>query len=159
MDDSRTDLEKAAAQVEGLERFLRARLLKTMTLLFFILLLFGGIIISATPSSHFLETASICLGVAAAFAAGFVMRYFQLVRGLHNDPVREVARLHKKRSVKDAGFFDAPESTGALPHAARRDSDYRESDAYGALRDIDVLGQKSDDGVNRTDDPSRGPIE
>jgi hypothetical protein len=159
MDDNRTDLEKATAQVEGLGRFLRARLLKTMTLLFFILLLFGGIIISATPSSHFLETTSICLGVAAAFAAGSVVHYFQIVRSLHNDPVREVARLHKKRSVRNAGFVDAAESTEALPHATRRESDYPGADAYGAMRDIDVLGQKSDDGVNRTDDPSRGPIE
>jgi hypothetical protein len=38
-------------------------------------------------------------------------------------------------------------------------SDIPENDAYEALRDIDVLGQKSADGVNRTDDPSRGLIE
>jgi hypothetical protein len=34
MVDSRTDLEKATAQVAGLERFLRARLLNTMTAYF-----------------------------------------------------------------------------------------------------------------------------
>ena len=39
------------------------------------------------------------------------------------------------------------------------DSNAPETDPYAALRDIDILGQKSDDGVNRTDDPSRGPIE
>jgi hypothetical protein len=38
-------------------------------------------------------------------------------------------------------------------------SDAPETDPYAALRDIDVLGQKWADGVNRTDDPSRGPIE
>jgi hypothetical protein len=159
MDDSRTDLEKATAQVAGLERFLRARLLNTLTRLFLALLLIGGLI-SANLGSHFLETASIFLVVAAAFATWFIVHYLQLVRGLHTDPVREVARLHKKRTIKKAGFVGAAQSSRDLPRAGeRRDSDAPETDRYGALRDIDVLGQKSDDGVNRTDDPSRGPIE
>jgi hypothetical protein len=160
MDDSRTDLEKATDQVEGLERFLRANLLNTLTRLFFVLVLVGGLIIAATSESHFLETASICLVVTAAIATGLLVRYLQLVRRLQTDPVREVARLHKKRKIQNAGFVDAPQSTRGLPQArVRRDSDAPETDNYGALRDIDVLGQKSDDGVNRTDDPSRGPIE
>jgi hypothetical protein len=33
------------------------------------------------------------------------------------------------------------------------------TDPYLALREIDVLGQGSENGLNRTDDPSRGPIE
>jgi hypothetical protein len=35
-------------------------------------------------------------------------------------------------------------------------------DPYGAMREVDVLGQKSEasqDGVNRTEDPRRGEIE
>jgi hypothetical protein len=51
---------------------------------------------------------------------------------------------------------------GAAENDASRDlpdSNAPETDPYAALRDIDILGQKSDDGVNRTDDPSRGPIE
>jgi hypothetical protein len=39
------------------------------------------------------------------------------------------------------------------------DSDVPKADPYLALREIDVLGQGSDNGLNRTDDPSRGPIE
>jgi hypothetical protein len=39
------------------------------------------------------------------------------------------------------------------------DSDTPKADPYAALRDIDVFGQKSEDGLNRTNDPSRGPIE
>ena len=160
MDDSRTDLQKATAQVEGLERFLRARLLNTMTCIFFILVLVGGLIIAATPGSHFLETASICLVVTAAFATWFIVRYLLLVRGLHTDPVREVARLHKMRKIKNAGFIAASQSSRDVPRTGeRRDWDVSQTDRYSVMRDIDVLGQKSDDGVNRTDDPSRGPIE
>ena len=160
MEDSRTELEKATAQVEGLERFLRARLLNTMAGLFLVLLLVGGLILAATPRSHFLETASICVVVAAASAIGFIVHYLRLVRDLHTDPVREVARLHKKRTIRDAGFVDGAESSRGVPRAGEgRDSDARDSDRYGAMRDIDVLGQKSNDGVNRTEDPSRGPIE
>jgi hypothetical protein len=160
MDDDRTDLEKATAQVAGLERFLRARLLNALTRLFLVLLLVGGLISAATPGSHFLETASICLVVAVACATWFIVRHFQLVRALHTDPMREVARLHEKRSIKNAGFVDeAQSSTGLLRNSERRESDAPETDAYGALRDIDILGQNSEDGVNRTDDPSRGPIE
>jgi hypothetical protein len=160
MDDSRTDLEKATAQVAGLERFLRARLLNTITRLFLVLVLVGGLISAATPGSHFLETASICLVVAAAFATWFVVHYLQLVRGLHTDPVREVARLHKKRKIKNAGFVDTAQSSRGLARAGERgDSDAPETDGYDAMRDVDILGQRSEDGVNRTDDPSRGPIE
>jgi hypothetical protein len=39
------------------------------------------------------------------------------------------------------------------------DSDVPKTDPYLALREIDVLGQGSENGLNRTDDPSRGPIE
>jgi len=158
MDDGRTDLEKAKDQVEGLERFLRSRLLNLLTLLFIALVLIGGIISAAGP--HFLESASICVAVAAVVAIGFIVRYFQIVRGLHTDPVGEVARLHKKRTIKNAGFVESTQSSkGSMRAGQRRDWDDLESDRYGAMRDVDVLGQKSDDGLNRTDDPSRGPIE
>jgi hypothetical protein len=160
MDDNRTDLEKATAQVAGLERFLRARLLNVLTRLFLILVLVGGLISALTPGSHFLETASICLAVAMVFAAWFIARYVQLVRGLRTNPVREVARLHQRRAIKKAGSVDAaPSSMGPPRISERRDSDVPEIDAYEALRDIDVFGQKSANGVNRTDDSTRGPIE
>jgi hypothetical protein len=160
VEDNRTELEKATAQVEGLQRFLRARLLNTMTRLFLALVIIGGLIIAKTPGSHSVETASICLAVAAAFAIWFVVHYLQSVRGLHHDPVREVAKLHKKRTIKNAGFVDADQSSTGLPRVGeRRDSNASETDRYGAMRDVDVLGQKSDDGVNRTEDPSGGPIE
>jgi hypothetical protein len=160
MNDSRTDLEKVTAQVAGLERFLRTRLLNALTRLFLVLVLIGGTISALTPGGHFLETASICLAVALALATWFILRYLQIVRGLHTDPVREVARLHKKRTIKNAGFVDATPSCGGAPRAGRRrDSDVAETERDGAIRDVDVLGQKSDDGVNRTDDPSRGTIE
>jgi hypothetical protein len=160
MVDSRTDLEKATAQVEGLERFLRTRLLNKLTRLFLALVLIGGTVSALTPGGHFLETTAICIAVALAFATWFVMRYLQIVRGVHTDPVRKVARLHKKRTIKNAGFVDGTQSSGGFPRAGRRrDSAAVETQRYGAMRDIDVLGQKSDDGVNRTDDPSRGPIE
>jgi len=157
MDDSRTDLEKATAQVAGLERFLRARLFNTLTRLFIALMLIGGIVSAATPG--FLESASICLAVAAVLAAWFIFHYFQSIRGLHTDPLREVARLRKSRVVQRAGFIDAAQSSSARSAGERRDSDASEADGYDILRGIDILGQKSDDGVNRTDDPSRGPIE
>jgi asparagine N-glycosylation enzyme membrane subunit Stt3 len=160
MDDSSTDLERAAAQAPGLERFLRARLLNTLTRLFLVLVLVGGIISASTRGSRFLETASICLVVAAAAATWSIVHYLQLVRALRTNPVSEVARLHKKRKIKNAGFVDEAQSTEGPPRLSEpRYSDVPENDAYSALRDIDVLGQKSDDGVNRTDDPSRGPIE
>jgi hypothetical protein len=160
MDDSRTDLEKATAQVAGLERFLRSRLLNTMTRLVIALVLIGGLISANTSGSHFLETVSVCLLVTAAFATWFIVHYFRIVRGLHTDPVGTVARLHKRRAIKNAGFVDGAQSSRTLPWAGeRQDSDALEEDRYGVMRDIDVLGQKSDDGVNRTDDPSRGPIE
>jgi hypothetical protein len=165
MDHSTTDLERAASQVAGLERFLRARLFNALTRLFLVLVLVGGLITALTPGSHFLETASICLVVAVAFATWFVAHYLRLVRGLRTDPVHAVARLHKKRKVKSAGFVDVTQSSKDLPQARElRDSDAPETDApktdpYAALRDVDVFDQKSADGVNRTDDPSRGPIE
>jgi hypothetical protein len=130
-----------------------------MTRLFLVLVLVGGLISSATPGSHFLETASICLAVAVASATWLIAHYLRLVRCLHTDPVREVAILHKKRKIKSAGFVDAAQSSMGLPRTGeRRDSDTPETDGYDAMRDIDVLGQKSD-GVNRADDPTRGPIE
>lgn len=160
MDDSATDLERATVQAPGLERYLRARLLNSLTRLFLVLVLAGGIISASTPGSHFLETASICLVVAVAVATVLIARYLQLIRALRTNPIREVARLHKRRKIKNAGFVDAPQTTRDRPQNSEpRYSDDQESDAYDALRDIDVLGQKSDDGVNRTDDPSRGPIE
>jgi hypothetical protein len=160
MVDGRSDLERATAQVAGLERFLRARLLNTLTRLLLVLVLVGGLITAVTPGSHFLETASICLVAAAAFATWFVVHYLQLVRGLHADPVRVVARLDKKRAVKNAGFVDAAQPSRSLPgDDEASDSDAPKTDPYAALREIDVFGQKSEDGVNRTDDPSRGPIE
>jgi hypothetical protein len=159
MTDGRTDLEKATVQVAGLERFLRARLLNALTRLFLALVLIGGTISALTSGGHFLETASIFLALTLAFATWFIMRYLQMVRGLHSDPVREVARLHKKRTIKNAGFVDETPSSGRIPRARRRrDSDVVEKRRYGAVSDIDVLGQKSDGGVNRTDDPTRGPI-
>jgi hypothetical protein len=158
MDDGRTDLEKATAQVAGLERYLRTRLLNTLTRLFIATVLIGGLISAA--SSHFLETISICLAVAAVFATWLVVHYFRLVRGLRSDPVRTVSRLHQKRTIKNAGFVDGVRSSDVSPLTRQRPApDVSETDRYGPLRDVDVLGQKSDDGVNRTDDPSRGPIE
>jgi hypothetical protein len=77
MDDSRTDLEKATAQVAGLERFLRSRLLNTMTRLVIALVLIGGLISANTSGSHFLETVSVCLLVTAAFATWFIAHYFR----------------------------------------------------------------------------------
>lgn len=121
-------------------------------------MLVGGIVSAATPD--FLETASICVAVAAALAAWFIFQYFQVIRGLHSDPVHEVASLHKRRVIKSAGFVDAAQSSSNSRSAGeRRDSDAPETDGYGVMGDIDILGQKSDDAVNRTDDPSRGPIE
>jgi hypothetical protein len=160
MDDNRTDLEKATAQVAGLERFLRARLINTMTRLFIALVLIGGTISALTPGGHFLESAAICLAVATVFAIWFIMRYLQTVRGLRTDPLREVTRLHKKRKVRAAGFV-AEEWSSTVPSRSSEhgDSDASETGSYGVMDDIDVLGQKSADGVNRTDDPSRGPIE
>ena len=160
MDDGAADLEKAAAQAPGLERFLRGRLVNTSTFLFLVVVLVGGIISASTPGSHFLETASICLFVAAACAGWLVARYLLLVRRLRNDPVSEIAKLHRKRSIKKAGFVDEVQSSvGQQQFGEGHQSDPPASDAYGLLRDIDILGQKSADGVNRTDDPSRGPIE
>lgn len=159
MDDNRTDLEKATAQVAGLERFLRSRLLNALIRLFLLLVLIGGLVSASLPGSHFLESASIFLVVAAACSTWLVVRYFQLVRSLRSDPLREVARLHKNRKVRNAGFVDTPQSSGGPPLVQEHSySEVPETDAYGALRDVDVFGQKSD-GVNRTDDPSRGPIE
>jgi hypothetical protein len=160
MDDSASDLVRATAQAPGLKRFLRARLLNNLTRLFLVLVLVGGIISASMPGSHFLETGSIFLAAAAAGASWLVARYVQLVRALRRNPVREVARLHKKRQIKRAGFVDTPPSSILPPQTnERRYSNAPESDDYDALRDVDVLGQKSDDGVNRTDDPTRGPIE
>jgi hypothetical protein len=130
-----------------------------------VLVLVGGLITALTPGSHFFETASICLVVAAAFATWFIVHCLQLIRGLRADPVHTVARLHKKRKIKNAGFVDVTPSSNDLPRVSEsRDSDDPETDApgtdpYAALRDVDVFDQKSADGVNRTDDPSRGPIE
>jgi hypothetical protein len=33
------------------------------------------------------------------------------------------------------------------------------TDPYLALREVDFLGRGNENGVNRTDDPKRGPIE
>jgi hypothetical protein len=38
-------------------------------------------------------------------------------------------------------------------------SDVPKADPYLALREVDFLGRGSENGVNRTNDPSRGPIE
>jgi hypothetical protein len=158
MDRSTADLEGVTAQVAGLERFLRARLLNTLTRTFLVLVLVGGLVSAAT--SHFLETASICIVVPVASATWFIVHYLQLDRGLHTDPVREVTRLHTKRKIKNAGFVDAVQTSMGRPTPSeRRESEAPGTDPYAALRDIDVLGQKSADGLNRTDDPSLGPIE
>ena len=39
------------------------------------------------------------------------------------------------------------------------ESDVPKADPYLALREVEFLGHGSQNGVNRTDDPSRGPIE
>jgi hypothetical protein len=39
------------------------------------------------------------------------------------------------------------------------DSDVPKADPYLALREIDFLGRGNENGVNRIDDPKRGPIE
>lgn len=66
------------------------------------------------------------------------------------------------------GFFRRKHRESETPLEASRDAahsgephgtDVPEADPYSALRDIDVFGQGSADGMNRTDDPSRGPIE
>jgi hypothetical protein len=104
MDDNRTDPEKVTAQAAGLERFLRTRLLNTMTRLFLVLVLVGGLFTAVTPESHMLETASICLVVAVGFATWFIVHFVLLNRGLHTDPERVITHLHKKRSFKKAGY-------------------------------------------------------
>ena len=123
----------------------------------------GGLFTGITPESHMLETASICLVLAAMFATWFIVHFVLLVRGLHTNPKREVARLHKKRKIEKAGFGYAAQLSRGLPRAGeRRDSGTLESDSHETMRDIDILGQTSEDGtdgVNRSDDPSRGPIE
>ena len=160
MDDNRTELEKAKAQVAGLERFLRSRLLNALTRLLLVLVLVGGLVSASLPGSHFLESASFFLVVGAACATWLIVRYFHFVRSLRSDPLHEVARLQKNRKVRNAGFVDTPQSSGGPPLVQEHSySEAPETDTYGAPRDVDVFGQKSDGGVNRTDDPSRGPIE
>lgn len=40
-----------------------------------------------------------------------------------------------------------------------KESDAPTTDPYLALREVDFLGLGDENGVNRTDDPKRGPIE
>lgn len=159
MNNDASDPGRLAAQVPGLERYLRSRLFNTLTRLLLILVLVGGVISASTPGSHFLETASICCVVALALAAWFVGHYLQLVRRLRTNPAREVARLHKRSRIKNAGFVDDSASSAISRAGGEHRRSSAPEDDYAALRDVDVLGQKSAEGLNRTDDPSRGPIE
>jgi hypothetical protein len=86
----------------------------------------------------------------------------------HSPPTQSpISSLHQLPS--DMGLFRRKHHKSATPLEGTSrdlprddepsDSDPHKADPYAALRDIDVFNQKSEDGLNRTNDPSRGPIE
>ena len=102
--------------------------------------------------------------VAVVACVTVTVRYVRIRSRLATDPVAEVARLTANPAKRQRAYFGGDRTRIARPRAGEfsEDFDPNAPDPYAAMRDVDVLGQKSEasqDRVNRTEDPHRGEIE
>ncbi len=164
------DAGRISAQAAGLERFFRRATLTMVNRVIVALIVVGGLAVAlATASSSrthrgdAVEAAVfLSLGVALLWIFLLVMRYLGIRRRLHDQPAAEVARLsarpgrHQRQFLADAELAGPRGRVGSMsedPVATR-------GDPYGETRNLEGLGpDASPDGVNRTRDPQRGPIE
>ena len=102
MAEGETNLEKARAKAEGLERWFRKQLIFSLNRLLIGLIVLGGLITTAT--SHVLEVGSVCLSVFVVIALIITIRYSFILRELRRDPEKAVARVTKWRRLRKAGF-------------------------------------------------------
>ncbi|HEY5121094.1 MAG TPA: hypothetical protein VII84_05930 [Acidimicrobiales bacterium] len=154
------------AQAAGLERWFRKWTFDLVNRVVVALIIVGGLATALSSRSRgaMLASALSSLLVAAIICALVIVRYLGIRRRLASDPTSEVARLSQKPGKHQREFFAGGPKRVASPRAGEfsEDFDPNAPDTYGALRDVDILGQKSEssqDGVNRTEDPRRGPID
>jgi hypothetical protein len=100
--DVESDLEKAEAKAEGLERWFRARLLNGLTILLIGLIIIGGLV--TTYTTDHLWPGLICLAISVMSALVMTVRTLLILRELRRHPEKAVARLTKWRQLKKAGF-------------------------------------------------------
>ena len=102
MAEIESDLEKAQAKAEGLERWFRARLLNGLTKLLVGLIVIGGLI--TTYTTNHLWPGLICVSVAVVIALVMTVRTLLILGELRRNPEKAVARLTNWRQLKKAGF-------------------------------------------------------
>jgi len=164
--DAAPDLGRLRAQAAGLERWHRKWTFDLLNRIVAVLLIVGGSAVGLSAHSRraMAAAAIISAGLAALACTLVLLRHLGVRRRLAADPATEVARLTANPGRHQSAFFAGGELGGARARAGERapESDPDAPDAYGAMRDVDVWGQRSEassDGVNRTEDPRRGPIE
>ncbi len=156
---------RTSAKAAGLERWFRSRTFDLINRVVVALMIVGGLgtaLSSRTPGAM-LPTALVSLGVAIVVIALLVGRYLGIRRRLAADPATEVARLSRKPGRHQREFFAGAGLRSTRPRAGEFSENFDRDapDPYAALRNVDVLGQKSEasqDGVNRTSDPNRGDV-
>ena len=154
------------AQAAGLERWFRKWTFDLVNRVVVALIIVGGLATALSSRSRgaMFASALSSLAVAVMICALVIVRYLGIRRRLSSDPTSEVARLSQKPGKHQREFFAGGPTRVASPRAGEfsEDFDPNAPDTYGALRDVDILGQKSEssqDGENRTDDPRRGTID
>ncbi len=163
------DAGRTAAQAAGLERYFRRATLDMVNRVIVALVVVGGIAValasvaSAPHRGRAMEAAAL-LSVSLALLWIFllVMRYLGIRRRLADEPAVEVARLRAKPGRHQRRYFAGAAGAGPGRHAGAMSEDpvATRGDPYGEIRGLEGLGpDASPDGVNRSEDPERGPIE
>ena len=157
---------RTSAKAAGLGRWFRTRTIDLINRVVVALMIVGGLAValsSRTPGAM-LPAALVSFGVALVLIVLFIVRYRGIRRRLATDPAAEVARLTRKPGRHQSQFFAGGELARGEPRAGEFSEDFDRDapDPYAALRNVDVLGQKSEasqDGLNRTSDSHRGEID
>lgn len=159
------DPSRVAAQAAGLARERRAATIDMVTRIAVALIVVGGLAVAVAAGSHddraIAATGLTSVGVALAWALVVVARYRGVRRRLRDNPAAEVARWRAKPRRRPRSFATAPLGWYARPLGAlSEDRNPNAGDPYAEMRNLEGLGpDASPDGVNRSTDPNRGPIE
>jgi antibiotic biosynthesis monooxygenase (ABM) superfamily enzyme len=102
MAEGETDIEQARVKAEGLARWFRERLSRSLTKLLVGLIVLGGLV--TTLTTHHLVPGLVCLSLFVVIALTMIVRTQLILRELRLHPEHAVARLTKWRKLQRAGF-------------------------------------------------------
>jgi hypothetical protein len=181
--DDEVTAQRSLQDLEGQRRVQRSKFATHLAKIFFGVFVLGGLMVGIALGGAFktkgttASSSSIAVGVLElALAIGLLaclhayLLYRHRIRHLVDEPFGKPLLQHDSSIAQGVGDsverFKAEgqlQSKSAVPAAGERaDDDLTTPDPYDPLGDVDVLGAKSGatrDGVNRTTDPLRGPIE